>query len=217
MSKVVAEFNRLGLKPGTFLVKFGRAKYLRRSLEEGVIRIMPASFYADPSLNQAIKDAELQIKFFCLPSEVQLEAFDGKTGKPKGHIKTEGNVTYTLEANSNYYAYCLTSALSIRLFGDFEADSCLIVKSGGDFIVRMAEAFNRLNPGWECISGSVDYFDPFDVEGSKLGVHFAKHFRFAYQQEFRMVWLPPSPRRVLDPVILELGGLQDICEIIDLK
>ena len=216
LSTAVAQINKLALDPGTFLVKFGKAKYLRRSFEMGVIRIMPASFYTDPSLNQAIKDSELQIHFFGLPSEVKLEVFDGKTGKPKGRMRPNGNLRYTLEARSDYYVYCLSSAFSIRLFGDFEADSCLIIRRP-DFMVRVAEEFNRAQAGWECIAGNVDYYDPLNVKGSELGVQFSKHFRFAYQQEFRMVWLPPDPRTLLEPVVLEMGSLEDICEFIDLR
>ena len=184
LSRAVEQFNKLNLQPGSFLVKFGKAEHLRDTLETGTIRILPASHYGDPSLNQAIKDSELQVQFFDLPAEVKLEVVDGKTGKPKGHIQPTGNVAYTLESNSNYYAYCMTSALSIRLFGDFEANACLIVRSPSDFIVRIAEAFYRLKPAWKCISGNVDYYDPFNVEPSRLGVHFSKHFVLLIKRSF---------------------------------
>jgi hypothetical protein len=46
-------------EPGKFLFKFGKREHLRSTLENGTIRLAPASSYSDPSLNYAIRDDEL--------------------------------------------------------------------------------------------------------------------------------------------------------------
>jgi hypothetical protein len=45
-----------------------------------------------------------------------------------------------------------------------------------------------------------------------------KHFRYYYQREFRIVWLPPEPTQAmsLTPVFLDIGNLSDFCDVIDL-
>ncbi|HEX5081915.1 MAG TPA: ABC transporter permease [Blastocatellia bacterium] len=48
-------------------------------------------------------------------------------------------------------------------------------------------------------------------------VYFAKHFRYWYQQEYRVVWTPPTPIAKLPPLDVEMGNLKDICEIICLN
>lgn len=96
LPKAVESFKKINLVQGQFLLKYGKYEYLQSCLEEGKLRIMPASSYDDSSLNPAIRDAELEIKFAGIPSEVKMEVFDGKTGQPKGFITPTGNVNYTL-------------------------------------------------------------------------------------------------------------------------
>ena len=45
---------------GTYLLKFGKLKYLRPLLNVGALRVSPASSYADQSHNASIRDEELE-------------------------------------------------------------------------------------------------------------------------------------------------------------
>ena len=72
------------LVKGNYLIKYGKLKYLKEILDEGVIRIAPASFYKDPSLNYAIQDNELILETYGLPQEVKITVIDQKTGEKKG-------------------------------------------------------------------------------------------------------------------------------------
>jgi hypothetical protein len=61
-----------------FLVKYGLREYLEPALREGRIRVSPASRYADPSLNPAIRDNELVAELDVGP--FGMTAFGGLAG-----------------------------------------------------------------------------------------------------------------------------------------
>jgi hypothetical protein len=137
LKDAIKAFKSLGIDEDTYWVKYGKYRFLKDTLEKGILRIAPASSYNDSSLNLAQQDDELMISIFGLPSEVSLEVTDGKTGKPKGRIKPKGNVKYTMTARSNYYVCCLALSFDYRLFGDFEADCALIIKEPREFMNRL--------------------------------------------------------------------------------
>lgn len=122
--KVIKERN---LKQGTYLVKYGKCKYLRPLFEEGLLKIKPASSYDDSSLNPAIKDSELELNIYSNPSKIKIRLLDKITKKPKKEIKPIGKVTHTFYSKTDYYVFCLSSVYDPRLFGDFESDACLII------------------------------------------------------------------------------------------
>jgi len=216
LPKAVESFKKMNLVQGKFLLKYGKYLYLQSCLEEGKIRVMPASSYEDPSLNPAIRDAELEVKIAGIPSEINMEVFDSKTGQSKGFITPTGNVNYTLKSRTNYYVYCLADIYSLRMYGDFEADCCLVIKDPDKFLQKVIEGFNTQLPNYKVALNTVNYFDPLNAKANNVDVYFSKHFRYSYQKEFRVIWLPPEPATKLEPVFLELGNLAEFCEIIRL-
>jgi hypothetical protein len=44
----------------------------------------------------------------------------------------------------------------------------------------------------------------------------SKHFRYAYQQEYRCAWFPVQHQAELKHIDVELGSLQDYAELIAL-
>jgi hypothetical protein len=211
----IKAFKNLKIEEDTYWVKYGKHKFLRDTLEKGILRIAPASSYTDPSLNLAQQDDELTISIFSLHSEIMLEVTDGKTGRPKGRITPKGNVKHTVSAHSNYYVCCLALSFDHRLFGDFEADCALIIKEPREFMNRLVPAFKKKLSGYDGRSQPVVYYDPLNSPPpEKLPVYFSKHFRFWYQQEYRFIWIPPSSYKAYDPIFVEMGSLEDICEII---
>ena len=89
---------------GEYLFKYGKAKHLREAMEHGILRVSPATSYADPSLNPAIRDEELELSICPLPSEVKIDVYCGKTGTSKGEIKPK-NVVFTTQSKTNYSDY----------------------------------------------------------------------------------------------------------------
>jgi hypothetical protein len=200
-------------KPGTVIIKFGKRIHLEEAYESGTFQVSAASSYSDPSLNPAIRDSELEIAIERLPTEMKIEAFDHKTGKSKGPIKPIGNVLVTSQITTDYYVFCVSRACEYRLFQDFEADGCLIIRNPKEFERRILAAVKEVLPDWIEGTAPVRYIDPLNAMGQP-DVSLSKHFRYSYQKEYRFAWLPPSARRELEPFFISLGSLADIGELI---
>lgn len=215
IQKAIKAFRELNVETGTYLVKYGKYRYLNTVLEKGVICINPASFYNDPSLNHAIRDSELQLIVQVHPRDIKLEFLDKGSMRLKA-IEARSNVAVTFRSHTDYYVYCLSSTFAPRLFYDFEADSCLLVTQPAKFVERLTENFQRKFPNWEGIDIPVIYVDPMRPIGEP-NVFFSKHFRYAYQKEYRVIWFPPSDEKALEPAFLELECLKDCCELISIQ
>jgi len=203
----------LKVEPGKCLFKYGQLPFVEQLHKEGRLLVSPAGSYADPSLNSAIKDDELSFCFTPNPSHFKLEVFDGKTGKSKGPLTPE-NLKIKYESKSNYYVYCMSTVLAPRLFLDFEADACLIIKEPKLFVEKVIMAFEKLNPGWVGAFEVVKYLDPLNPPNKGIDLFSCKHFRYSYQKEVRLIWFPPAPADVLDHQFLELGSLEDCSELV---
>jgi hypothetical protein len=146
---------------GTYLVKLGKREHMLDFYKRGRLRIAPASSYADPSLNCAVRDDELSLSAYGLQSEVLIEVFDQKTGKLKAATNPIGNLTYTSRSHTDYYVYCMGVSLDHRLFGDFGYNACVIVRDRGTFMDRLSKAVEKRLPGWIGAASAVQYIDPF--------------------------------------------------------
>jgi hypothetical protein len=208
-------WNGRDLPSSTYLLKFGKLKHLQPLLNVGNFRIAPASYYHDPSLNFAIRDSELEFtqEFygakvhhppngdFSIPREQWIEM--PVIGNVKGRVSTE----------SDYYIACFSSSYEYRLYDDFEAEGCLLVKDMGRFADSLRIRMEEILAGWKFSLGAVDYRDPYHPSPS-VNIFYCKHFRYAYQREFRFVWEPPTKRTSLKPIYLELGPLDEYCELL---
>lgn len=216
--KAAEVVNCHNLQSGTYLTKFGKRCHIQDALKRGAIRISPASIYDDSSFNPAIKDKELELSIQMHPSTVDLTITDKKTMKPTS-INPIGNIKITQKSLTNYYVYCMTSTLVPRLFLDFEKDeydTCLIITKPKFFLNSLLGAFAKILPDWKGVGISVSYVDPLNTKESDLNVFYGKHFRYAYQKEYRIIWLPPNSAKKIDHIDIELGSLQQYCELISL-
>ena len=209
-AKAVKDSN---FKIGNGLIKFGKYQHIKKSFKNGIFRISPAKSYSDPSLNPAIKDDELKLSINPHPSEYKMEVFDGDTNKLKGIIRPIGS-KITTKSLTNYYVFCLSFVLTPRLFLDFEADSCLVIHKPVVFINRLLAAVKRKLPTWVDASGKVLYVDPLKPPSFSLTLSFSKHFRYSYQEEFRLVWYPPKNINDLPDIEVEIGDLKDCCNLL---
>ncbi|MHB8068690.1 MAG: hypothetical protein ACYDIC_12415 [Desulfobaccales bacterium] len=215
--KAIQIINKLDLTINKYLIKFGNYKNLKTILEDGIIRISPASSYNDPSLNHAIRDDELKICIYSDVSDCKIEDARKIINERRNQFPKEGNITIKFEVNSDYYIYCLSSMFDCRLFSDFGADSCLIISDPRKFILNLLNAFSKKFNNWKSNGGPVRYIDPIDHDILKLGeldLYLSKHFRYYYQQEYRIVWVPPSIFNKLDYIYLQLDDVQKYCTLI---
>ncbi len=192
--KAAAEFHTLNVKGGEYLVKYLQLNHGKEAFEKGRIQVNPASTFKDPSLNYALEDDELQLSL-----------------RPPS--KTDPTV---LVSATNYYVYCMTNEFDLRLFGDFKYNACLIITEPAVFVERLAHKALRQLPRWRAEAYPVIYVDPVRPNSMELDIFRTKDFRYSYQKEYRIVWLPPFPLFTLKPIIVELGDLSDSCHLISL-
>jgi len=215
-SKATAAIQNHQLPHGDHLFKYGKNRYLTDTLKTSTVRISPASFYKDPSLNPAVQDDELKLSVQPHPSTFKLTLREHKTGDVIVDPKNVRKFTYTDKSRTDYYVYCLSSQLAPRLFLDFDADACIVIIHPQDFVNRLLAAFKNLFPDWPSNTILLKYIDPLNTPVGSFDVFSCKHFKYAYQKEFRVIWLPPSPINNFQHVYLELGNLQDCCQLISL-
>jgi hypothetical protein len=97
---------------------------------------------------------------------------------------------------------------------DFDADSCLIIHDPAAFAKRLHSSMQICVPGYRFVQREVDYYDPLNVSELQVDVLTWKNFRYAYQCEMRLAWVPPTPVQQLPEIDLVLGNLGDIAELI---
>jgi hypothetical protein len=103
-----------------------------------------------------------------------------------------------------------------RLFEDFGYDACAVIRDPSRFLRAFQAAGEKLFPGWQFAYGPVVYRDPFHPI-KEDDVLYSKHFRYAYQCEFRVTWEhDPSLVGPLSPVFLELDSHSDCCDFLAL-
>jgi hypothetical protein len=209
-------WNEMNLAPGTFLVKLGKRQYLEPFLESGQVRIAPASFYADESLNRAINDDELSLSIYRRRGQGSTDAIGQSPDQLNSAIAEVGPVVHRLQAPTNYLVYCMAGEYDRRLFSDFGADCCIVVREPQKFIRNMLEAMRKVLGGWQSFGAPVTYVDPMNASLGQLNIFFSKHFKYAYQKEYRLIWLPPEPLKQIDPLNIAIGPLDQWCELISL-
>jgi hypothetical protein len=208
-------WDKMQLENGTYLLRFGKSDYMPAMHREGKIRISSAARYDDSSLNPAIRDDELEFTEESIGAKIHVPP-SGDSTAPIGQWMTGsiiGTLKHKVSCNSEYYVACFGEQYDYRLFDDFVYDSCLVIRDPERFIDTIQQRSEAYLPGFQFCSLPVSYRDPFFPTGDN-DVPFSKHFRYAYQHEFRIVWEPLTPMRKLPAVNLELGPLTDYCDLL---
>lgn len=181
--------------------------------ERGALRIQPASFFSSSAHNGAIRDDELTVpisvvlsrddvvKVVVNPQDVPQDAADQR-------------VDVQFQFGTDYWLYCVTNSVEPRLFVDFNADACVIIKDRQTFKRMLREITERELAGTKMGDGPADYIDPLLPSSAKVFVPLAKYFGYAYQEEHRFFWIPPKSIAKLSHRDIEIGSLKDIADLI---
>jgi hypothetical protein len=198
------------LAPGA-LVRYGKQVHLQSILCEGILRIAPASIY--PSLNAAQIDEELRHHAVTPNERLVFKVFGRRTPDgPEEEFPVKPLELYRYMNLPPFYVLCLSSRFDFRMFHDFDADAALVVRDRQEF-VRRAKAAMALAVTAEPAVREVRYYDPYQVRHEQLVPAFSKHFRYAYQNEVRMIWRPKSGTTP-EPIFVNVGPLGDIAELV---
>jgi len=209
-------WRRSKIPQGTHLFKYGKVRYLKPLLEVGVLRILPASDYKKPSLNYAVRDSELEFTYESCSAKVHHPP-NKDYAVPRSQwveMPVIGSVKFTENLEHDYYISCFTSHYENRLFDDFEANACLVIKDIPRFKESLRSRMQEVLPSWTFSYRTVEYRDSYRMGTSRVNIVFTKHFRYAYQAEFRFAWVPQGKTEALKPIHLELGPLRDYCELL---
>jgi hypothetical protein len=178
------------------LFKFNETKYNRDFLA-GDVYVSPSSRYQDASLANALADDELVRNWY-------------RDGTVKSYSVPD------------YFCMCFAATYDLRLYRDFRSSdfSCVAIKDVPELINRIVKALGsysrtQADKQIQVFACPVIYYDPFFLTDMAIAseVYFCKHFRFAYQKEFRIV-ARPARATLLRPFHLNIGSLSDIAELI---
>jgi hypothetical protein len=211
MDRVLDEY---GLRSKPYLLKFGEPRWLVPSIERGKFRIASASYYDSAEHNHARRDTELQRFLRPNPRCPRYVEPQAASTLPKGTDSASGWTS--IASPTDYLLFSLSAAYSSRLFGDFAATSCLVIFDPKAFLNRLLHTVVQQLPGWHIEFTGVTYYDPVRVTPTSIVVPKAKPFRHAYQQEMRLVCLPPASVAQLSPLEIEIGPLADCATLVDL-
>lgn len=213
--KAASTFASRKLDPEQTLIKYGSAKYMAALLSKGRARIQPASFFKANHLNSAIQDDELSLRLSLVVSRDEITSL---VQNPQDVSENAGDHALHLNygADGDFWLYCVTQSLEPRLFVDFNASACVIIKNKKAFSDRLGQAAASQIVSCSYACGKAVYVDPHQPDSANIRIQFAKHFRYTYQREYRFAWIPERPTRALAPVDIEMGPLDDIAILVEL-
>lgn len=197
-----------------FAVKYGQRQYLEPMLQNGLVRISPASFYNDESHNAAIKDDEIHRTFFIPTFQERLRGIYHTNFQGFRMEYGDDDLILPVEA-PDYFLLSLCDGIHYRMPTDFDANAALIIRDPSLFAQRVISSFLARYPRWKPHYGSVTYYDPYR-DFTKVRVHqMSKHFGYAYQREVRIVMEAyDMPKQPLQPEFFEIGPMGDYADLL---
>jgi hypothetical protein len=211
--KAAKKLSALGLRKGDVFLKFGQRQYMEALYKTGALRIQPASFFRDSNLTSAVQDDELRLPFsFGLTREDVIKLVRNPQDVPP--VIPEQRVDVQFKLGSDYWLYCVSRAVEPRLFVDFRADSCVIIRDKDEFRRRLSESSKENLGSVTMMEGPANYIDPLLPKSANVFVPLCKHFRYSYQDEYRFCWLPSSSVQRLSHVNIRIGSLGEIADLV---
>jgi hypothetical protein len=202
-----------GLKPGDAFIKYGKPEHMKALYERGEMRVQCASYYRAPDHNGAVRDDELSLPVSLGLNRAQiLKVVANPEDVPDGPIEQRWDINF--RSDRDYWLYCVTRSVEPRLFVDFDATACVIIRDREAFKMRLRSQTGKCFSNTDYHDGDAAYVDPLLPKSPKIFVPFAKHFRHSYQDEFRFVWNPREKTEGLKYVDLNTGSLEDIAELV---
>ena len=201
-----------GLKSREVFLKYGKPEYMTALFEEGRLRVQPASEYSKPDHNGAVRDDELALEVsLYLTTETIRDVVSNPQDVPED-LKWK-RMDFRFSRPNDFWLYCVSSSVEPRLFVDFNAAACVIIRDREEFRRRLLTAGVAAFPGARSRDGNAIYIDPVRPRSPRIDLPMSKHFRYAYQIEHRFVW-EPARASPLAPCDLMLGSLKDISELV---
>lgn len=194
--------------PNPCLVRVSKQQYVADALLEGRFFIKPATSYDDPSLNAAVRDDELMIARVAPLRGLHSQMYDATGSRVEG-VPLRAEVSFSQRMTGDYFVLCFSQSYDYAYLDDFTADSALIITDRARFLEELRRAAAVARPDLEMSSGPVRYYDPYLHRVSARWIPMLKHFRYAYQDEFRVVWTSKNPACSFEPFFVSLGPMSE--------
>lgn len=171
---------------GDLLFRYGRKVYLQSTLS-GSIRLANCDNYLHMKGDLAREDIEREKSAYLAGRHTRITTADGR------QIPIKGDVMHSVHG-PRYYLLSLTAEWNDVLFDEFlNSDACLVIRNTEEFRNRLKAGCESAVPGCQCELVHVEYFDPYERPPRQIfDSMVCKDFRFAYQQEWRFVCMPPK-------------------------
>lgn len=204
-SERLKKINTLAAIKKPHLIKFGKKEYL----EKNSFKISLASSFSDPSLNVAQMDDEMKAIFHINPDNVKLTDMYGNIIKPIGSV----NLTY--ETDRDYYVFCSSSEFDIRMFSNFDADSCLFIYNSHKFADELISGLKSHIEIEDYAYKMIEYVDPIEPKNkNEITIEFYKHIKYLYQREYRHVIIPKPTSPTPKDIFLTIESTNNYSELI---
>ena len=186
------------------IFRYSKKKYMHKLVAQGQIRFSPAESYENKEHNQARRDDELHKHAYILGEHATI------TDQSARRINILGDIRRTV-TGIRYHLLCLSCVWNPELFVDFKADTCVVISDPVEFAKRIEVAGRAVFPGWYFLDCPVQYFDPFEQGKNEVfDSAMSKDFRFAYQNEYRILWAQINAAPVIGHKCIEIGPALDI-------
>lgn len=203
---------------GSVLYRYGRRPHLCDWLE-GKIRLSAASTFIDVECDDARQDDEKEKACFSPGQQVRISLPNGREVTPIGDVKytkfyRASDSQIDKPKAADYFVLCLSSAEDDELAVDFAASAFVRISNVDEFARRIQIAGERQLPNAVFTHNPVEYYDPQEHDpNQRIDTAMSKPFRFAYQQEYRFVWLDYSGQPKKKHLELVIERLDDIAEM----
>jgi hypothetical protein len=177
------------------------------------MRIQPASYFARTDLNGAVRDDErrLPLSFALSTAEIRKLVLNPQDVPD---VTPDQRVDVSFQSPADYWIYCVTESIDPRLFVDFEADACVVIRDRKAFAERLQLGAGRALGRVRSQAQLIEYIDPLLPKTAKMFLPLSKHFGYSYQSEFRFCWFPVEPLSELPSMDISIGSIEDIADLI---
>ena len=191
---------------GDILFRYGDRQWMHEMFEQGSIRIAPASFYRSLEEDCGRTDNELEKSSFKPGEYTKITTEDGR------EIPIKGDFQRTISA-PDFFVLSMACDWDSALFKEF-GNSCVVIRDTEEFAQRLESAAKYHLDGWLFYHNPVHYYDPYEMSRYEyFDASMCKDFCFAYQREYRFLWINTAGQEAVGFKFLDVGPLVGIAEL----
>lgn len=194
-------------------LRFGSRKNMLELYKKGGLLFQEASTFGQAE-NLSVRDDELTLLMKRYVPKDELHLIPGSPD-PKTIEGRGAGLGFSLSC-PDFLVLCMTDTINFRLISDWHAEAVVAMNDPAELTRRLhaaSESLVRLAGGDVLEAGKVRYIDPY-FPLDNPDVPFCKHYKFAYQREFRFVVRGGRKLQFSDRK-LQIGSIEDIADFID--